>query len=704
MALINKIREKSGVAVLIIAVSLILFIVGGDLLGTQSLFGGQDQTVGEIAGEEIKIQDFQAKLEQARQAYQAQSGKAPTEAEEQSLREQVWNQYILDYAYQKQYDALGLKVSSDELVDMVQGNNISPAIQQSFTNPQTGVFDKTSVISYLKNLKNLPIEQQRSWENFEKGLVQDRLRQKYENLMRASSYVTKAEAEKEYQAQTTKASLKYLYVPFYAVADTTIKVTDGQLESYLTAHKDEYKGFDSRTLQYVSFSVIPSKEDSVALYTQIKTLARGLATATNDSNYASANSDVRVPLYMSLAQMPDQLKNSVRSFIPGSVNGPYREGNTYFIYKYSGTKKDTAFSLKASHILISTQGMSDSAKVAARKRATDILAQLKSGQNFEALAATNSQDQGSAQRGGDLGYFRQGQMVKPFNDAAFAFNGTGLLPNIVQSDFGFHIIKVTEAKSNLLYRVTSIGKTIAPSQATRDAAYVKADQFALSVKSKSAFEEAVKKDKSLVVSTASRIAEGATSVNTMQNAREIVRWAFNDDTKIDQVSNVFETDEQYVVAVLTGKAQKSSPSIEDFRDELTVKVRNQAKAEQITTKLSTISAPTLEGIAQKYGAGALVESANDITLATGFLTSAGLDPTAIGKGFGLKPGKKTKVFTGENGVFIMEQLASYPAAAIADYTVYKTSLLSRTAQSASYLINEAVKENAKVTDKRAKFF
>ena len=142
MALINKIREKSGVAVLIIAVSLILFIVGGDLLGTQSLFGGQDQTVGEIAGEEIKIQDFQAKLEQARQAYQAQSGKAPTEAEEQSLREQVWNQYILDYAYQKQYDALGLKVSSDELVDMVQGNNISPAIQQSFTNQQTGVFDK----------------------------------------------------------------------------------------------------------------------------------------------------------------------------------------------------------------------------------------------------------------------------------------------------------------------------------------------------------------------------------------------------------------------------------------------------------------------------------------------------------------------------------------------------------------------------------
>lgn len=704
MALINKIREKSGVAVLVIAFSLILFIVGGDLIGTQSLFGGQDQTVGEIAGEEIKIQDFQGKLEQARLAYQSQTGKAPTEAEEQSLREQVWNQYILDYAYQKEYDALGLKVSDDELVDMVQGNNISPAIRQSFTNPQTGVFDKSSVISYLKNLKNLPIDQQQSWQNFEKSLVQDRLRQKYENLMRLSAYVTKAEAEKEYQAQSTKASLRYLYVPYYSVADTTIKVTDSELESYLSAHKDEYKGFDSRTMQYVSFSVVPSKDDSVALYNQIKSLARGLATATNDSTYASANSDVRTPLYMSLAQMPDQLKTAVRSFIPGSVNGPYREGSTYFIYKYGGTKKDTAYSLKASHILISTQGMSDSAKVAARQRANDILAQLKSGQNFETLAATNSQDPGSAQRGGDLGYFRQGQMVKPFNDAAFAFGGTGLLPNVVQSDFGFHIIKVTEAKSNVMYRVASIGKTIAPSQATRDAAYAKADQFALSVKSKSAFDEAAKKDKSLTVSTAASIAENATSINTMQNAREIVRWAFNKDTDIDQVSNVFETEEQYVVAVLTGKSKKDSPSIEDFRNELTAKVRNQAKSEQITKKLSGISGATLEAIAQKYGAGALVESANDITLATGFLTSAGLDPIAIGKGFGLKPGKKTKVFTGENGVFIMEQLGSYPAAAIADYSMYKNNLLSRTAQSSSFLINEAVKENAKIVDKRAKFF
>ena len=110
MALINKIRERSGIAVIVIAASLMLFIVGGDIIGSQALFGGGNQTVGEIAGETINYKDFQLKLDQARQAFEAQSGRAASEAEQQSLREQVWNQYLVDYAYKKEFDALGLKV------------------------------------------------------------------------------------------------------------------------------------------------------------------------------------------------------------------------------------------------------------------------------------------------------------------------------------------------------------------------------------------------------------------------------------------------------------------------------------------------------------------------------------------------------------------------------------------------------------------
>ncbi|TDE13372.1 peptidylprolyl isomerase [Dyadobacter psychrotolerans] len=705
MALINKIREKSGIAVTVIAISLILFMVGGDLLGPNSMLGGSNnQVVGEIAGKEINIKDFQSRVDGFRQNYEAQSGRSLNENELVGLRDQAWNQFIVDIAYKKQFEKLGLTVTDDELVDMVQGNHISPSIMQAFSDPNTGRFDKTAVINYLKNLKTLPVEQQKSWENFEKSLREERIRSKYENLLKFSAYTPKAQAEKEYMAQNTKATLRYLYVPYFSIVDTTIKVTDSELESYLSVHRSEYKGTDTRSIEYVTFPVQPAKDDSAALYTEIKELARGLATAQNDSSFAAMNSDIALPVNMSLATMSDQLKEAVKTFVPGGVYGPYREGNTYFIYKYGGTKADTVSSARASHILIRAENQSDSSKAAARVKAEGILAQIRAGANFEALAATSSADPGSAQRGGDIGYFQNnGAMVKPFEEAVFSASAPGLINKLVESQFGFHIIKVTAPKSNILYRIAAIGKTIAPSQSTRDEAYRKADEFANSVKSKEQFDEAVKKNKALVVATANRIPESATNVNAIQNGRDIVRWAFKDDSKINSVSQVFETDEQYIVAVLTGKSEQDDVKVEDFRDELTTKVRNQKKSEQITAKLKGATGD-LEAIAKKYGAGALVESASDISLATGFLTSAGFDPIALGVAFGLKAGQKSKVFTGENGVFIMEQISKTDAPKIADFTQYKTQLTQSLESRMSYLVNEAIRENAKIKDRRAKFF
>ncbi|MGM9507876.1 peptidylprolyl isomerase [Larkinella sp. GY13] len=702
MALINKIREKSGVAVGVIAVSLILFIVGGDLLGPGSLFGGQDQTVGEIAGQKISYPEFNAKVDEARAAYEQQTGRPATEQDQVQLRDQAWNQFILDIAYQKEYDALGLSVTPEELVDMVQGNYISPAIRQTFTDPKTGSFDKNTVINYLKSLKTLPAEQQQAWANFEKNLSADRTRTKYENLLRLSSFVTTAEAQKEYQAQNTRANAKFLLVPYYSVPDTTVKITDAQLQEYLDKHKDEYKSINSRTIQYVTFPVAPSKEDSTALYDQIKALARGLATATNDSSYARMNSDIQAPLYMTLGEMPEQLKATVGTFAPGGVYGPYKEGNTYFIYKYGGVKKDTNFTVRASHILIRAAG-SDSAKAAARITAEGILRQIQGGASFEALAQANSAD-GSSQQGGDLGYFKNNnQMVKPFQDAIFGFNGTGLIPRLVETEFGYHIIKVTEPKTNTLYRISTIGKTITPSQATRDEVYRKAEQFATESQTKEAFDENVKKDKTLVVATAERIPENSTSVNALGNARELVRWAFNDDTDVNDVSSAVEVDDQYVVAVLTGETSEDEVKIDNFRPELTAKVRNQVKAEQIIAKLNSASG-TLESIAQKYGAGALVEEVPDLNLANGFLKSAGVDPVAVGKIFGLKNGKRSKPFAGDAGVLIVETTSVTPAPTVADYTVYKTQLQQNASSRTGFMINEAIRENAKVKDRRAKFY
>ncbi len=704
MSVINKIRERSGLAVGVIALSLILFIVGGDLLGGRSLlFGGNQQKIGEIAGQSIDYQDFNQKVDNLKAQYQQQSGRAPGEQETAQIREQAWNQMLFEIAYQKEFDKLGLKVSPEELIDMVQGNNIHPLIRQNFTNPQTGQFDKTSLLQFLKNFNSAPVEQRQLWKQLEDRIVQQRYQEKYEGLMRTSVFATTAEAQKEYQAQNAKADLKFLFVPYYAINDTTVKVTDSQLSDYLNKHKDEFPGVNSRSIQYVTFSVAPSKEDSATLYNQIKSLARGLGAAKNDSTFAQQNSDIRVPLYLTAGEMPEQLRASIPTFSPGGIYGPFREGNTYFIYKYGGTKKDTSFTARASHILIRPTAQTDSAKADARRRAEGVLQQIQGGASFEALAQTNSAD-GSAQNGGDLGYFKNnGQMVKPFESAVFGATAAGLIPRLIETDFGYHIIKVTQPKTNVLYRVAGIAKTITPSQTTRDEALRKADQFASDVRTKEAFDAKVKEDKSLVLATAERIPEGANQINALTDARPVVRWAFDDKTDLNAVSEPFEIGDQYVIAVLTGKTDKDEVKVDDYRNELTAKVRNELKAEQIIGKLGNATG-SLESIAQKYGAGPLVETVQDVNLATGFLRSAGVDPVALGKAFGLKPGKRSKPFAGDGGVLIVETTKVTPAPPVADYSLYKTQLQQNSTARLGIAINEAIKEAAKVDDRRAKFY
>jgi peptidyl-prolyl cis-trans isomerase D len=712
MALINKIRERSGVAVVVIAVALILFIVGGDLFGgngKSGLFSSNDNKIGEIAGTSIDYQAFQVKLDVARSNYEQQAGRALQEQEIQQLRSQVWEQMIFDITYKAEFDKLGLKVTPDELREMVQGTkNLSPIIKQQFTDPQTGQYDRNRHIEFINAAaaNQLPAPQKAAWDQIKEQAIQQRLLEKYNALLSSSSFITTAEAKREYDATATKADARYLYVPFTSVIDTTIKVTDSQLSDYLSKHKEEFKGYDSRSLDYVVYQVMPTKEDSAALYEDIKSFAKGLAAAKDAKAYAALNSDSRMPYERSANELTPTLKTALATAIQGAVIGPFKEGNTYSIYKYEGTATDSLYSARASHILIRADKTApDSVKAIARAKAQDILSQLNQGADFATLARANSQD-GSAQQGGDLGTFKNnGTMVKPFESAVFAMGGVGLVPNIVETDFGFHIIKVTEGKSNTKYKIATISRELQASESTRNAIYQKAETLRASNNSKEAFEAAVKKDGKLFILKADKIFPEASTFNTIQNAREVVLWAFNNDTSVGEVSDrVFEVGDNFIIAAITAKTEKDSPKADDFKDAITAKVRNEVKAEQILKKLGTPSG-ALEQAAQKYGAGALVETATEINLMAGMLTSPGIDPIAIGKIFGLQTGKRSKPFVGENGVFVVETTKLTKAPEIADYTQYKNQITQRNGgYGASYMANQAIRDNANIKDNRAKFF
>jgi peptidyl-prolyl cis-trans isomerase D len=459
MALINTIREKSGVAVGAVAVGMLLFIVGGDLIGGKNrLFGRDGQVVGEVNGSKIELPEFTAALEQAKQNFANQQGRPADDQALNYLRDQTWNQLLYRRAFQPEIDKLGLSVGDEEMVDMVQGDNPNPAIRQAFTDPKTGQFDKARLIDYLKNLDKLPPDAQAAFHNFEASLRDfDGPVNKFNALLKNSVYVTTAEAKQFDQVQNAKASFRYLFVPYSSVSDSAFKPTDAQLSDYLERHKGRYKVEDGRSIEYIVVPETATKEDSAALRTSIDGLAQQFRTAPNDSLFVRSNSEQPYsPAYLTAAQLPQQLTK--QPLVVGQVYGPFVVGNTLAVYKITGEKPKPTVS--ASHILFKTEpNMTPAAKAAVKAQAQDILNKIKGGADFAAMAKQYGTD-GTKDKGGDLGYFDRTSMVPEFSKAAFGAPGLGLLPTLVETNFGYHIVKVTGKKTENTYQVASVLKSV----------------------------------------------------------------------------------------------------------------------------------------------------------------------------------------------------------------------------------------------------
>ncbi len=690
--------------VVVAAVGLaILSFIAADLLGPNSnLFGGNDNNVGEIAGEDITYQEYQQQIEELKYNFTLQTNRNPSESELISIRQQAWDFLIVKKAFQKQYDELGVEVTDEELVDMVQGNNISPDLKQAFTDPNTGEFNQDQVVNFLKNLDQAPPAQQAAWYNFERGLHPSRLRLKYDNLILMTDYATTAEAKNAHKAENTTADIKYLFVPLYAVSDSAVEVTDAQMKTYLKEHKEAFEVEESRSISYVSFPINPSPEDSAALKAELAEIKKELANVPNDSTFAILNSDGNDQAFETYGRgnLPEKLANNVSNLSEGDIRGPYFENGTFKLYKVSKIVEDGEPSAKASHILFRASADDEAAKAEAEQRAKDVLKELKAGADFADMARQHSDDP-SASSGGDLGWFSKGQMVPPFEEAVFGKNRTGLVDKIVETDFGYHIIYVTEPATALNYKVATITKEVGPSDDSRDAAFRKADYFAGVSSSKEEFEKNAKEEKYNIL-TGEEIYKNARTIGNLANSREVVRWAYN-DASIGEVSPVFEVDDNYVVAVLTKEVEKGAADLDLVRQEVTAKVKNEKKAEIIRKKLTGING-SLEELAKAFGSDAKIYSTSDLKLSSSTLSNVGFAPTAVGKAFGLEPGKRSEPVIVDSGVVIIELNSVTKANEVADYSNYKNQLQQSASSRSSYSIMEAVKENANIEDKRYKFF
>ncbi|MFO7257067.1 MAG: SurA N-terminal domain-containing protein [Bacteroidota bacterium] len=702
MALIGTLRNKMGTWVVAFVFIAIAAFTLNDIFGNNSILLGENN-VGEIAGEKISLQEYQAAVEEREINYRLTFGRSPGEREMPLLQEQAWEMLIARHAIEEQYEKLGLKVTSEELKDMVWGKNIEPSLKATpiFLN-ESGQFDNNRVLQYLQYINALPPdhEDRYRWESFQDNLAPSRIRIKYENMMIRTENVTRAEAEREYHVQNDVAEVKYLFVPFYAVGDSAAAPEDRALREYYNQNKERYRTEPIASLSYVTFPVLPSAADSAAIREEMEQLAAELATSTNDSLFALSNSDEpdayarytpnNLPAYID----PDNIE-------VGKVIGPFVDGNVYRIAKVSAITKDTIYTARARHILVKWTDDTDAAKQAARTKAEGILRELRGGADFAAKAREVSEDPGSAARGGDLGWFSSGDMVKPFQDAVFSATRPGLVNRIVETQFGYHIIDVTDVKDNTAYWIATMTEEITPGDASINDALRKAEAFQLEVSDVASFRREAA-ERGLNVLEAKNVGVGDRRVGILSNARRIVQWLFN-DASVGDVSEVFDLNGEFVVAVMTEKVKKGYKPFEMVKDEITPIVTNNNRAKVIIDRLSKLEG-SLEDIAKAFGPEANVYTSSDLRLNTATLPGISFDPTALGTAFRLSDGGRSKPFQGENGVIIMETTAKTIAPAIADYGLYKTQLQQARANRTSFSIADAIKEAAGIEDRRYKFY
>lgn len=685
-----------------VAVAIVSFILN-DLFGNSptSIFGGQDNSIGEIAGDKISVEEFQNTVQELENNFMMSMGRQATERDMIGLREQAWTLLISRHAIVPQYAKVGSEVTTEEMYDILQGKNMDENLRMNYLD-STGAFDRNRMIQDLQALAAQPAGSpgRIQWDRIKSQLQGARERVKYENLILKTNYVTTAEAERQYHLDNDVAEIRYLYVPYYAVKDSAVQVTDADIKKYFDANKEKYKAAETRSFSYVTFPIVASKEDTLALRTEMEKLASDFHTTEDDSTFASLNTDGYSPFEKyNVNTLPTFINRE--TVVKGLVLGPFIDNGSYKVVKVTDIGTDTVYQMKASHILIKWTDNSPEAKKAAKDKANKVLAELKAGANFAAKALEYSEDPTNKTRGGDLGWFQSGVMVPEFEKPIKNATKVGLLNEITETSYGYHIINVTAPKNNTKYTIATIEKVIAASQETQDNQYRRADAFATDLNGVEAFKAKAQAE-GLNIYESNDVTATERYVGNLGDAREMITWLYR-DAKVGKVSNIFALDRDYAVAVMTNVSDAGyRPFDEKLKNEITVIVKKEMQAKQIIEKLKG-DAP-FEDLAKAFPRDAVIGSSADVKLNSTNIPNIGYDPIAIGKAFSVENGKRTAPFAGESGVTVIEVQNKTVAPSMGDYSMFKNQLLQNANNRSGLEIADAIKDKAAIEDRRYKIY
>lgn len=706
MAVLENIRKRTTVLILIIGLALFAFVISGVFTSSDFGSGGKvGSSVAEINGNELSIDDFREKVEIA-------SRRAGPSASSLQVMNQVWDQEVRNSILGSQFEELGIGIEQDQIVDFLDnaGYGQNPQFQD-----ENGVFDPNLFRQTVMDWKVNNPAQYDAWLQTEEQIVQMAKEQTYFNLIKAGAGATLKEGELDYKLANQKMDIKYVRVPYTSIPDSTINVSKEDIAAYVNNHKDDFKQEKSRDIQFVYFDEKPSEADDAAIKQEVTKLLddtvvyneqtdrndtiRGFRNTTDVDAFLSRNSDIQFDtIYKSKKDLPLSVADTLMSLFDGQLYGPYKDAGAYKVTRMMGRKPNG--SVKSSHILITYEGATRAnpdikrTKKEAEEKAKELFKEVQQNESeFTAFARDNS-DGPSAPQGGDLGYFQEGSLAEEFNDFIFS-NPVGKI-GLVETDFGFHIIKVDDKED--VVQLATLSREIVASEETINTLFTDATKFEMeTIENKEEFSSIARTNEYLV-RPVNKIKELDENLPGLGSQRAIVQWAFNDDTKLADIKR-FNINNGYAVVQVTARYIEGVMSSEDASLTVLPILRKERKAAQI---IATNKGKAMDALAKDNNVS--VSTASALTVKSPTIPGAGSEPAVVGMAYGMEQGATSGLIEGNTGIFMFEVTKKTEAPKLENYSTYANTLRNNAANKVNTAVYNALKSGADIEDKRATFY
>ncbi len=725
MAIIGKIHEKGKYLLVgLLGLALLLFIAGAffDTFGK----GGQQITLGTIDGEAVDAAMYQKYVDQFvnNDAMQAQQSQRPYgDMEREQSEDRAWQVTVNESMMQGEFEALGINVSDREFTSYLYGEegfSLLPDIQQNFTDPATGKFNKTQFQTYLSERdKATDPEQAKAWKETKESIRKSRMQEKYFQILTQGVYVTKLEAKQEYVNQKTSKQISFVVRSFRDIPDEDVKITDKEIRDFYEKNKDKkkFEVLAGRDVKYFDITIQPSKADSNEFNAKMNEIKVNFGRTVNDSLFVIQKSESKIYSSGHLATYrpegdpkarpgmtyPMALDTVFKTATKGQIVGPYVANGKVNVAKVLDFNTKIC---KVRHILISAQ-KGDDAKIAKAKVLADSIGKIANKDNFEALVRQYSEDPGSKDKGGVYEDFMDYEMVEPFSK--FSTDQPIGKIGVVQTDFGFHIIEVLDRKEVKYPVLAVVDQTLKASANTEANLSAKANSLLYQLEAKLSKKEDIVTKLNLFDTIAKkegffarpvRMLEEAPRVqgfNTKMAANKILELAFGEDAKVGQLcgSPIYDKD-RYVIAIISSIREKGVPSYEDAYQQMRIEAIKEKKANKFKKQIG--GNRNLASLAKK---GNTMVMTADVTFGNPSIAGAGFEPEVVGALFsGLKDGKTTIPLVGNSGVYVIKLNKTIKAPAAANYDTERNQLLSQLRGNVQNGVSSSLSKKLVVMDNR----